>query len=380
MQVSELDPDTLRRLAAARAGDGGKVLSLFVNLDPSEFATPRARDTEITSVLDRAHRDVEGQELERDQRLALRHDLEEAERFLRGELPASDARGLAVYLSSAADIHEAVRLPAPVECEPVIDDSPWIEPLAGLVNGDKLCVALVSRRNARILLGSHERLEEEAQVTDDVHRWHDQGGWSQPRYQRGIEKEITDHLKRVADELFVRLQRRRFDQLLVGVTEELWSHFCDQLHPYVKERVLGRFDVEVEHATPSQVLEAVRPLLAEHERAREAGALERLASRVGAGDRAAAGLEPTLAALNERRVECLLYEERFSAPGGVCPRCGLLTAEGEQCPLDGTPLERRENIVENAVETALAQSADVLVVRDHPGLGPLGHIGALLRF
>jgi hypothetical protein len=32
------------------------------------------------------------------------------------------------------------------------------------------------------------------------------------------------------------------------------------------------------------------------------------------------------------------------------------------------------------VEAALAQDAAVMVVRHHPDLGPLGGIGALLRF
>ena len=44
---------------------------------------------------------------------------------------------------------------------------------------------LVNRKLARILRGSRERLEEVAYITDDVHGWHDQGGWSQARYQRG---------------------------------------------------------------------------------------------------------------------------------------------------------------------------------------------------
>ena len=38
-------------------------------------------------------------------------------------------------------------------------------------------------------------VREVASIVDDVHRWHDQGGWSQARYQRGIDKEVADHLR-----------------------------------------------------------------------------------------------------------------------------------------------------------------------------------------
>src|SRR5207248_11803562 len=56
-------------------------------------------------------------------------------------------------------------------------------------------------------------------------------------------------------------------------------------------------------------------------------ALERLEQGLGAGGRAAAGLDDVLEALNERRVELLLFEEGFRAPGVACPHCGWLGAD-----------------------------------------------------
>jgi hypothetical protein len=73
----------------------------------------------------------------------------------------------------------------------------------------------------------------------------------------------------------------------------------------------------------------------------------------------------------------------FSASGKWCPECGSVFSDnGEaECPADGTALQARDNIVESAVELALMQSADVLVMR-HLGdeLEPHGSIGAVLRF
>jgi hypothetical protein len=64
----------------------------------------------------------------------------------------------------------------------------------------------------------------------------------------------------------------------------------------------------------------------------------------------------------------------------VCPACGFLSVDEAACPVDGTATERRANVVENAAETAVLQSADVLVLEDRPDLGPHGGIAALLRF
>jgi peptide subunit release factor 1 (eRF1) len=102
---------------------------------------------------------------------------------------------------------------------------------------------------------------------------------------------------------------------------------------------------------------------------------------VGPGGRGAAGLKDTVAALNERRVETLLLDEGFDARGGSCPTCGLLVAgPADRCPADGSELEPVERMREAIVEAAVAQDAEVIVVRHHPDLGPLGGVGAVLRF
>jgi len=57
----------------------------------------------------------------------------------------------------------------------------------------------------------------------------------------------------------------------------------------------------------------------------------------------------------------------------------MLESDG-RCPADGGPIEELEHLREAVIEAALAQGADVMVVRHYPDLGPLQGIGALLRF
>jgi hypothetical protein len=77
----------------------------------------------------------------------------------------------------------------------------------------------------------------------------------------------------------------------------------------------------------------------------------------------------------------LLLEERFDQPAARCPSCGLLLLDGDhRCPIDGTELEQIDHLREAAVEAAVAQDADVMVVNHYPDLGPFRGIGALLRF
>jgi hypothetical protein len=377
MHVSELDPATLRRLSGLRP-EHGKVLSIYLNLDPQGFGTPQARKSAITSLLDEADRRARDGGLDHEERTALRADVERARDFFDQDFTAKQAQALALFACGPAELFETLRLPRPVPSQVVVDDSPWVEPLVRF-RQERACVVLVNRRVARFLHGSRDGLEEMATVEDDVHGWHDQGGWSQLRYQRGIEKEVQDHLAHASRRLFELLRRRPFDRLLVGATAELWPAFDRQLHPYVRERFVARFDVDVENVGPDQVRQAVAPLLEAADREREAAALEKLRERLGAGERAAAGLADVLEALNERRVELLLFEERHQSPGVLCPHCGWLGVDAEVCPADGTPVERRENVVEDAVEAAVLQSAEPIpfasgLLADHGG------IAAVLRF
>ena len=380
MQANDLDRETLRRLAQSKAANGGKAISFYLNLESTEFATPPARASAIRSLLDEGERKIKEAE-GGDANRALRADFERVREFFNGDLPTDGAQGLAVFCSGETELFEVIRLPRPVASEVVVSDSPFIEPLVDLVSGT-WCILLCNRRTARIFRGSSDRIEEVARITsDDVLSQADAGGWSQQRYERGQDEEAHRHLKRVGDLLHRRFRRARFDHLLIGSPEELASDVEKTLHPDVRQRLAGRLSVDVENTSADDVLATARPVIEDRERQAERGALDRLKQGVGAGGRGVAGLDDVLGVLNERRVETLLLEERFQMPGRRCPQCGSLFAENvTACPADETPTDACADVVEEAVELAVAQSADVVIARHHDDLEQMGGIGAVLRF
>ena len=121
----------LRELASLRP-EGHKVLSLYLNLDPSEFPTPKARKTELESLLDVVERAVRDDGLSHDQKVELKQDVERIRTWFTSEFDASGTRGAAVFAASAIDLFEVHRLGRPIRSEVTIDDSPFIEPLAGM--------------------------------------------------------------------------------------------------------------------------------------------------------------------------------------------------------------------------------------------------------
>jgi peptide subunit release factor 1 (eRF1) len=379
MAANTITRTSLRRLADVRP-ERGRVLSVFLDLNPAEFATPAARSTAITSVLTQAaHRVEEADGLDNEERLALRADVERVrEALTSGDIASNGTRAVAVYACGPVDLLEVVRLNRPVDFAVVLDRTPYLEPLVADAEEERWCVVLVNRRNARFFVTDGGTLSETDRVEDDVHSQHDQGGWSQARYQRGVEKEKDDHLVHVAEIAFDRYKQEGFDRLLVGAPDELVRELEQKLHPYLRERITGRLHLDVENSGIEDVRRAAEKAIEDWRRRCERESLDRLVEGVGRGGRGAAGIAAVLQALNEARVELLLISDGFRAPGGRDPSTGMLYA-GDEGP-DGQELEHCENVIEHAVEKAIEQSAKVIKVRHHDDLGPLGGIGAVLRY
>ena len=383
MQANDITRDRLRGLAEARVGDV-KVLSLFVNLDPREFATPAARSTEVRSILDRAGRLVreESERLTHEQKESLRSDLERVASELGNGAGTKGAHGLAIFSASAAGLFEVLRLAEPIDHDPVISDTPYVAPLSLIGPPGYWCVVLVNRRTARLFCGSSDALDEIALIDDGVRNRHDQGGWSQANYQRSVDKDVQDHLKHTAEVVFDRMKRKLPEGLLVGGPAETLADFEGVLHPYLRERLAGRH----RHRRGEQLRRGRAPLRRgahrgrprrarrpgprpprrglRHERPRRHRAVRRPhRHRTSSGSRRCSSTRAT------------------APPGVVCPQCGWLGGKGfSECQADGTPVERRDDIVEVVIERVITQSADVHVLRDRPELASHGHIAAILRF
>lgn len=363
---------------------GNRVLSVYLGFDPSQMPNLRERRMELDALLGEAQRRLDGcAEAPHGERMALRQDIAAVRALFEDgrELAPSSARGLAVFCAAPAGLWEVVSLPEPVDPLVAVEERPFIEPLLELISPERWCVLLVSRRASRIFTGTRDHLVEVSHVLDDVHRHHQQGGWSQARYQRGVETEVDLHLRGTCALLADRFARRAFDRLLLAGPRELHRRVERELAPELQGLLAGSFEVDVERATAEEVRRRATPLIEDAERVREQDALRRLEEGLAPSGHSAVGLEEVLEALGERRVGTLLLAHGYATPGVACPVCGRLAANARPCPLDGAIPEQRGDVIESAVELALAEAAEVLVVRHlREQLAAHGSIAALLRF
>jgi hypothetical protein len=171
----------------------------------------------------------------------------------------------------------------------------------------------------------------------------------------------------------------RTPKVIVVATEETRSELEELLSGATKNALVGWTTAEA-HASPQELLELTSPILEKARAKQEAGLLDRWRSGAGRGGRAASGWAETLEAASDARVEVLLYAGGADHEAWECPACGRLSANGGQCPLDGTETEQRDDGLDLTVHQTVAHGGTVWAVTAHQDLGPAEGVGALLRY
>jgi len=368
----------LRELAAFRT-EKGCAISLYLNLDPSDVPTPGDAQARMNALLGEAAK-TDRSDLTHDARGGLKADFERIARWFDDDFEREGAQGLAIFAAGLDNFWDTLSLPAPVPDGVRVGRDFHLAPLIPLVaRADGTLVAVVGREQGQLYRLRAGRLEEIVDQFEEQPGRHDQGGWSQARYQRHIEKLVQEHLKGVAEELDRSRRRLRSPKIVIVGAEETRHEFAAELSKEARSAVVGWAQAEA-HASPAELLEAVTPVLERAEAKDEADTIERWREEAGRNGRAAAGWAATLEAASDGRVELLLFQEGTDRPAYRCPACGRAALEDGTCPLDGTRLERVEAGLDLAVHQTLAHGGAVWAIRHHDDLAAVEGIGALLRY
>jgi len=377
--ASSVTWDALRQLAGFRA-EKGCAISLYLNLDPSVSPTPGDAKTRVHSLLDEGEKKNNGANQTHEQRLGLKSDFGRIRAFFDEEFERNGAHGLAVFCAGLDNVWETLPLSESVPDEVKVGRELYLAPLVPLVGrAEGAVVAVVSREQGRVYRLRAGRLDEVADLFEEQPRRHDQGGWSQARFQRHTDELTKDHLKAVGEELENQLRRLRYPPVVVICPEEMKRELAEVLAGDARNAIIGWTTAQAQ-ATPVELLSVAMPVLEDWRERQESQSVERWKEEVGRNARAASGWEDTLEAASDARVECLLFEEGVEHPAFVCPACGRVSLSGGRCPLDGTEMEQRDEGLDLAVHQVLAHGGQVLALRHRQDLEPVGGIGALLRF
>jgi peptide chain release factor subunit 1 len=371
--VVAITEDDIRSLAAFRGGDA-PVTSCYLDVDGHRTARQHDLVRTVEQLVRDAHARFGGDP-------SVAADLERIVELVRNGLDRSRTRGLAVFSCTAHDLWRVVELPVPVRNQITVNHTPAVRQLEVVVDEyERFGLLLVDKQRARVLVYELGEVVHSTHLHDPLPRREDDDhSIRRERVEQHANALLHQHLRHAADLAFEVFKEQGFDRFVLGVPDELSHDLESLLHPYLRERLDARCTVPV-GASDEEIRHAALAVEAEVERRREAEVVARLRDATGAGRRGVAGLDDTLRALVDRRVETLLVSSGYAAPGWRCLSCGWIGRIGRRCPVCATEMAAVDDVVEEAVEEALSQSCDVEICEGNADLDVLGRIGALLRY
>ncbi len=323
--------------------------------------------------------------------------------------------GLALFAGATDAGNEASNIQEIIPPEPItsylctLDDHFDLEPLRKMLREDRsVGIIAIDSKEAGFGILNGDKLEVIDDITSGVSGKSDKGGWSQRRYERERDMELTYYFHRVAEHATkVFLEKQKVKGLIVGGPGQTKENFLsgDYLHYELRNMLLGRTD------TLSAGKEGVREALEKSAEAlenlhapEEKKIMQRLEADLGKQDGLAiSGLDSVLDALKNGTAEVALVADSTSMTEIVatCKKCGasrrrivdeqkkvqsvreMISSSCEKCSAAEYEVEERDII--DVLEDAASQTdAKVEVIsgsrEDNAKLKALGGFAALLRY
>lgn len=299
-------------------------------------------------------------------------------------------RSIAMFSCVSQDFFRAYPLSVPVHSRVHIAERPYVRPLANILDayGD-YGVALVDKQGARLfsfhmgelieqegILGEEVRHTKRGGASSSVHGRSSSNAPGQTRQSQTVVKrnlkETSEFASRFFDEKHVR-------RILIGGTDENVAQFQASLPKAWQSLIVGNLSLSM-NANQKDVLEQAIIVGAKAEQKREAKLVKQMVTAAAKGADGVVKLEETLNAVREGRVQTLMVDENFHAPGQKCEGCGYLTSqEADSCPFCGGTFIEIPDAAELAVRRVMVSGGEVEIVRDNAEMESVG-IGGLLRY
>jgi len=264
---------------------------------------------------------------------------------------------------------------------------PYVKPLAHLLDHyAHFGVILVDRVGARFFEYHLGELQASSGfMGEDVQKIKKGGGSSAVGMRGGgggsrheeelVQRNLRDSAT-AANDFF---QNRPVRRLFLGGTAETVAQFRELLPKKLQSCLAGTFSIAMnagEHDVRRQTL----ALLAEANAEREHKLVDKLVDLHASGGNAVVGLDDTLQAVSDKRVQNLIISDGFRAPGYVHEESGFVVANLARSPMADHELLDVEDVVDAAVAHTITQGGHVEIIADNPELEAAGGIGAILRY
>jgi peptide chain release factor subunit 1 len=358
------------------------VTSLYVKVE----AGPGQRDdlqSRISSLLDQQISPLARDEtVDREARLSLRGDMARIRQAVGEE--RWKPGGIALFACHGRDMFEEVSLPRAVPDRAVVDATPYVRTLLGVLDEyARSCVVIVDRASAQVWEIYQDEMREVARFRDQkLRKPNHAAGLAEDRVRNRADELTKRHFRKVARTLTDLFQHGdTFDLLIIGGHDYEVPAFTEYLprEPDLRQRIAGTFRIDPSTAPVAEIRASADSIVRQYERDQEKRLVSEVFERVAAGGLGASGLASCLWAGSSAAVQTLLVEEGAVAPGVACDESGWLALSGDICPLCGKHTRTTPDIIDELTQAVIDEGGSVKHVADDPWLAEQ-KTAAILRF
>jgi len=374
--------DEIRELAAFKADQskGACALSFYFQPDPPQDRSHRREAIVAKDVVKQALKSAAAQGKNGSLHADLDRVLDLATN-LRG-----NARGRAVFACSAQNFWRKFELAPHFGSTQIYLESRFqLKPLAALLGAQPaLSVAMVDRQRARIFDLRLNNLREREATVHMLSRSassYGYNGYEGGHAERRVAEEALQHFKAVAERLRIDLEKGLWERLIVGCHDTNWPEFDPHLHPYVKQRLIGRFSADVASVSNEEIRQRAGAILNQWIEKRASAKVSEALDQAKSNSRGVTGLRRVLQALETGEVQSIFLGENYSARAVECTHCGHLDAHLVAfCVACGHPTRELADVCDAMIPIAIRRDIELFYLKEDEGLDRAGNIAALLRF
>ena len=289
---------------------------------------------------------------------------------------------IAVFSCWLADLLLVVPLELDAGRSVHIDSSPYIRPLAELLDECETSAAVIAnntRTVVRLVSCSCPEGGDEQVIRGNVKNHVRKGGWSQQRYERRRDKELLHYAKEVSEALRELRSQVYYTRLVLIGSRETTSAIVEQLPPELAQMAMVE---AVDLKRPETELDReIAGLLERSERESERERWKRIRSEYLSGGLGEVGFAEVMRAAGEGRVEEAVVSRGLNLTGTRCRDCGHLDfTRVSRCPACGSTSVFETDLVEELVDRLTSTGALVDFTDSIESLDSAGGVGALLRW
>ena len=305
---------------------------------------------------------------------------------LSSELRSNGTHAKAVFACSKENVWQEYDLPATLPGTQLFVDRHFhLKPVAHLLGASPLlAIVLLDRHRARIFdLRLGELTEREDLFHPLPRRGRSDGfaGYEGGHAQRRVEDEVRQHFKNIAENLQELLEKGAFEKWILASQDAHRPLFEPQLHPYVRQALIGHFHADLAHASRDEIKSHAEQILEKWQGEIRHERMSQALNHARSNGRGVTGLRRVLRSLELGEVQTLLIGENLQAHAVECAHCGHIDAHlVSYCPMCGRATQEIVDVGEAILPWVIRRDIETFYVKDDPEFDKVGNIAALLRF